>query len=328
MASLLNITWEGYEAFLLYDRKLTANPKAIYALKSRFNQLKAYFSNLEFNRDNFVTFIASEKKRGISDSTINKYISNAKNIARYLKISDLADFTYYKERKKDVDCLTWEEMINLAKVEIDYRTSKEGLTSKQQNFRYYCYIKLLTMTGCRMSEAMDLLWSDVHPEYLVFRDTKNSEDRHVPINSAFYNELISLPKLSKTVFNLSALSNTVTNDLKRRAKQLGMHKSIYNHIFRHSVATLLLQNGETAVHIARMLGWRDINTIKRYEHLNLTDITEMMYRSSKVWNEGESFERLTERVKKMVSKMVDLNRYSLTMDLSSNNLSIIVRKSE
>lgn len=45
------------------------------------------------------------------------------------------------------------------------------------------YVEFILLTGCRRSEASDLQWRDVDVDrrVLVFRDTKNGTDRHIPI---------------------------------------------------------------------------------------------------------------------------------------------------
>jgi integrase len=45
------------------------------------------------------------------------------------------------------------------------------------------YLEFILLTGCRRSEASDLTWADIDRkrEVLTFKDTKNGEDRTIPI---------------------------------------------------------------------------------------------------------------------------------------------------
>jgi integrase len=45
------------------------------------------------------------------------------------------------------------------------------------------YLEIILLTGCRRSEASDLMWADVNRkrETLTFKDTKNGSDRTIPI---------------------------------------------------------------------------------------------------------------------------------------------------
>ena len=51
------------------------------------------------------------------------------------------------------------------------------------------------LTGCRVSEAINLKWRDVDLEvrWLVLRDTKNGTDRGVPIHRQLVKVLSTLP---------------------------------------------------------------------------------------------------------------------------------------
>jgi integrase len=51
------------------------------------------------------------------------------------------------------------------------------------------------LSGCRVSEAVNLKWQDVDLEarWLVLRDTKNGSDRGVPIHRQLVEVLRGLP---------------------------------------------------------------------------------------------------------------------------------------
>jgi integrase len=51
------------------------------------------------------------------------------------------------------------------------------------------------LTGCRVSEAINLKWRDVdlQAHWLVLRDTKNGTDRGVPIHRQLVEVLTGLP---------------------------------------------------------------------------------------------------------------------------------------
>src|SRR5260370_2046084 len=57
----------------------------------------------------------------------------------------------------------------------------------------------LMLTGCRVSEAIDLKWRDVDLEarWVVFRETKNGADRGAPIQHQLFQVLSGLPSAAK-----------------------------------------------------------------------------------------------------------------------------------
>lgn len=321
-----NITEELFERYILFDRKLTTNKPALYALKSRFKTIKRYFDNKPFNRDTFTDFLASEKKRGISDTTLNKLISCAKHIAQMIGQDDLKDYSYFREKKKDVETLTWSEMKALAEVQLPYRLSKEGITCEEQNLRMWCYITLMSEVGCRKSEALKLLWKDVKSNSVTFRDTKNGDDRTVPITPLLSEKINKLSHLSETVFNLSDLSNQVILDLKKRADVAGIKKPIYNHVIRHSVATYLLSSKAPLKLVCNILGWKDPKTADRYDQSGLTEMEELLSTYSRIFKEHMDFETVVDKIKSFIENIVDHENMVLHISQTCDTMEIRIRK--
>jgi integrase/recombinase XerD len=64
--------------------------------------------------------------------------------------------------------------------------------------------------------------------------------------------------------------------VKQLAQEIGLHKNISPHTFRHSFATHLLQNGADLRAIQQMLGHESITTTEVYMHVDRTHLAEVM----------------------------------------------------
>ncbi len=150
-------------------------------------------------------------------------------------------------------------------------------------------------TGMRLGECQALIWTDFHNSSLSItksctKKTKkgsyeikipknNSSVREIPINKSLNDYLLELKKSSqKTNPNFSEndfifggkkpLPQTTVERKKNVAVAKSGVKKIRIHDFRHSHATILINNGMNIVSVSKRLGHSDINmTLKTYTHL-------------------------------------------------------------
>lgn len=319
--------WEPLKTYLFIDRKLSSKPSSAQANKSRFLKLASYFSSVEFNRANFNLFIGEMKSQGYTNSYINKMITIAKHIDAFYKLNELQDYTYFREvRKPTLDVLTPDEIEAMANVTVPYRNNADYINQRQK-----ALILLLGLTGCRIGEALSLQYSDIHatPSYVIFRDTKNGEDRIVPISQKLYDLLMNLPKKNGYVFpsrrgGLLELQQ-VNLDIKRRAEMVGIKKSVWCHLFRHSYITTMLESGVDALHVAHLVGHKDLKNTMRYSNSSLSFYYDIIHfhpllRGSMTW------EKVTEKLKQAVTKIVDIKVHALRINERNDKLVIEVEK--
>jgi integrase/recombinase XerD len=133
--------------------------------------------------------------------------------------------------------------------------------------------------GLRMAEAFKLTTEDLNfdRKTIFVRQGKNYKDRIVPMSVSIYNAL------QNYVYNFRShikcnhnrlfiqTSVSVGNDLKHLQSKCNdrniQTKSIGFHIFRHSIATHLLQNGMPVENIARFLGHSSLASTQIYTHI-------------------------------------------------------------
>ena len=156
-------------------------------------------------------------------------------------------------------------------------------------------IKFLIATGARISEILNLKISDVENQNYEFIKVlgKGSKYRVIPIYDSLEKEIkefihdyrIKLKGADET-FNLfpGARRENFWKRLKVIAKNAGIEKNIYPHIFRHSLATVLLSNGADIRIVQEILGHSNISTTEIYTHVEKSKLKNI-YNNIKLGDE-------------------------------------------
>ncbi len=142
-------------------------------------------------------------------------------------------------------------------------------------------IEMLFATGMRVSELSNLKLKNINlskGEVLV--QGKGNRERIIPIpNNETLNVLYTHYELNKdkiineSYFFLNRLNNRLSEQsirlmIRNYIKKLHFNQHITPHMFRHSVATLLLENGVDIRYIQNILGHSSINTTQIYVQVN------------------------------------------------------------
>ena len=147
----------------------------------------------------------------------------------------------------------------------------------RRNIQETALIETLFSTGMRVSEAVALNLSLVDMDRLVISvQGKGSREREIPIVCNAFQEILALHLaercLEGAVTNSPVFVNrrgtrmsdqTVRAILRRHANKIGTRR-ITPHMLRHTVATLLLEEGADLRHIQRLLGHSSIATTTIY----------------------------------------------------------------
>ncbi len=156
-------------------------------------------------------------------------------------------------------------------------------TSTHINIRDKAMFELLYSSGLRVSELTNLRIPQIDFEQKILRlKGKGNKERIVPIGNTaldFLNKYLKIArfnlekeKKSDFVF-LNRAGRPLTRQgfwkiLKGYIKKFGIDKNIYPHIFRHSFATHLLQDGADLRIVQELLGHENISTTQIYTSLN------------------------------------------------------------
>lgn len=153
--------------------------------------------------------------------------------------------------------------------------------SKRQKIRDTALVELLFSTGVRVSEAVATNIEQVDLDRLVISiHGKGSREREIPIVcDSFHDELLKqiaqrredgaapcdplfINRRGKRISDQS-----VRAILRRQAAHIGSRR-ITPHMLRHTIATLLLEDGVDLRHIQRLLGHSSIATTTIYVHVS------------------------------------------------------------
>lgn len=141
----------------------------------------------------------------------------------------------------------------------------------------------LLFTGMRFAELANITWEDVDfgNRLLLVRPKENfrtktfNSERSIPLNSILYELIVKYypNRLSdKYVFTsargFQLRERKMLETCKEVAVTAGIATNSYLHKFRHTYATMLIQNGVKIQNIKELLGHWSVSETERYAHNN------------------------------------------------------------
>lgn len=140
----------------------------------------------------------------------------------------------------------------------------------------------LRETGCRSGEASKLQWEDVSincktRDTCSFRDTKNGQDRLVPL-SRMAVRIVDLQQGMRTwLATPFPVSDSKFSRNWAKARELvgqASNPEFVPHCLRHTFASRLSEKGVPIQHIKELLGHSDISMTMRYTHTSQEALRE------------------------------------------------------
>jgi integrase/recombinase XerD len=182
----------------------------------------------------------------------------------------------------------------LSEVEVEQVLAQPDLRTPL-GLRDRAILEVLYSTGIRRLELIHLTLPDLDAERGVcfVREGKGQKDRVVPIGSraldwierylAHARPLLVVPPEDGTLFLTIRGRPLATNRLSELVHcyvtQAELGKTGSCHLFRHTLATLLLQHGADVRHIQAILGHADLRTTARYTHVAITELKAVHQRT-------------------------------------------------
>lgn len=275
----MKIDEEDFKSFISIKQSLDVNSVRLCTIRIRV--INRWFVDKELTKENIEKFFRELQLSGRKNNTLNCYFFVFSHLRDYFKdrgwVSDFFDgFKSFKKTKADIIILTPDEIEKIYNTQLEYG-KQNGRDCSFLDFRYRTLVMFLALTGCRMSEALDLQIKrlDINAGKAIFIETKTNENRTANFSEPLTSKLkvlIEGKKPDDLVFRNSKETRMqitdVSDDLKRRAQAAGITKRVHPHLFRHSFATELLMSGVDVTMVASILGHKDIQTtFENYVHL-------------------------------------------------------------
>ena len=123
----------------------------------------------------------------------------------------------------------------------------------------------------RRSEILKLRWCDIDftNGFAFLYDTKNGEDRKVPLTERCVRLLQKVPQVHEKVFPITA------NCLRLawgRARAKAEIKDLRFHDLRHEAISRFFEMGMSIPEVALISGHKDVRQLFRYTHLNPSNV--------------------------------------------------------
>nr|WP_261982606.1 site-specific tyrosine recombinase XerD [Lactobacillus apis] len=234
-------------------------------------------------------FLAEQRDLNKATSSISRMISSLRKFYQWLvrqniqKINPMLEIDSPKKEHRLPVALSVDEVTKLL---------DQPDVTKKLGIRDRALLETLYATGIRVSELINLKFSDLHEELKLLKVLgKGSKERLIPISDVAiswiksYQEKVRDPLLLKsgkytdTIF-LNNRGGTLTRQavwqiIKRYCQMAGIRKNVTPHTLRHTFATHLLENGADLRVVQEILGHSDISTTQIYTNLSQQHILQV-----------------------------------------------------
>lgn len=243
----------------------------------------------------YISFL-NQKETMLAPSTINRKMSALRGYYDYLlqqKVVTNNPFNLIKQLKQSKtvpDFLTFDDVSRFLE-SIDESTP-DGLRNR-------CLFELLYACGLRLSECLSLKISDIDfNQQIVTVMGKGAKERWIP----FYDEIghnlrkyieqvrnIWQPDKNNDILFLNQRGQGLTSRgvqylCQKIANKASMRMKVHPHMFRHSFATHLLDNGADLRLVQELLGHENLSTTQIYTHVSV-DRLKKVYNQSHPWGQ-------------------------------------------
>lgn len=278
-------------------------PTSLSRLVVQYKHISPYLGKVKISKltlQQFTQWKNEMNKTNLSTNYKNKIFSLIKEIISYadkiynvtsLIPDKIGKFENPTELKKEMDFYTYDEF--------------QQFISVVDDLTYRCFFSLIYYCGLRLGEAQSLNWNDIDfknnmlsitkslttkikgKKFVIMPPKTKNSIRTLPIPNKvieplkqLYNECKNIPDFNKNCFVFGVFFPLPDTTIKQRrdnyCKQANIRK-IRIHDFRHSCASLLINNGANITLVAKYLGHSNISmTLNTYSHMYKSRLDEIV----------------------------------------------------
>lgn len=279
-----------------YEKNLS--PKTIKAYRIDLQQFKKFLTKIsdkkwtvtEIGKKEIKSYVAHLTKKYAIKSTKRK-VATLKAFLNYLEFDDkLTSNPIRKVRLNLKEPFRLPVVLDLSEMKkifgVLYR--KMHKLQNKQSFQYKCVVRdiaileLLFATGIRVGELCNLKCSNIDLNRGFIKvNGKGSKERIIQLCNPEllhalkrYNRIsLQLRPVSGKHFFLNRLNKPLSSQsvrfmIKKYVAETNIRKSVTPHTFRHTFATMLLEEGVDIKYIQKILGHSSILTTQIYTHVS------------------------------------------------------------
>lgn len=276
-----------YLDFCKYQK--TLNEKSLKAYRIDLAQYATYMSNtdMQLNRSNLTAYISTLHQHYKPKSAKRK-IASLKAFFSYLEYEDiLSENPFAKIRVKFQEPVLLPRTITIQNIQKLFHITYKLLTQANSDYqkrtlsRDIAVLELLFSTGLRVSELCSLNSNDIDLEQGFVRIYgKGSKERIIQITNPdvinalkTYRNLCCEELLNVDYFFCNRLRHRLSEQsvrfmIKHYSELADISEHITPHMFRHTFASLLLEEDVDIRYIQHILGHSSIMTTQIYTHVS------------------------------------------------------------
>lgn len=261
---------------------MTALPEGYHEHLVRVRYSEATIKTYEAQLKQFISWLHPVKLEDLTEEFINRYmlhLANQKRVSISTQNTAINAIKFYLEKVHRGERKVYYVDRPMKETKLPHVLTQEevkALISATRNVKHRCMILVLYSTGVRISELLNLRWSDfdVQKRQVFIHGGKGRKDR-LTITSKKAIDYIRYyldqhkPKefLFEGVKGGRYSSRSVNQIIHRSAQEAGLTKRVSAHTLRHSFATHLLELREDIRYIQLLMGHDSSKTTERYTHM-------------------------------------------------------------
>ncbi len=220
-----------------------------------------------FDQNTLDSLIGTLRQRGNSNSTINrKMAALSKLLRKAYKMGDIHSLPEFRRQKERAGRIRFLERDEEARLFAAIRSRSEDA---------YRLSVFLVDTGCRLGEALGLIWNDIQSHRVSFWITKSGRSRTIPLTERAREAVTFSTDGRRPKGPFAMLDQPHFRAIWNEAKAevgLGADTQVVPHILRHTCASRLVQGGVDIRRVQMWLGHQTLQMTMRYAHLATNDL--------------------------------------------------------
>lgn len=272
--------------------------KTLKAYKTDLSQFREFTKDNDFlNKSNIEDYIAYLKSLSYKIKTIKRKIASLKAFFSFLNYQDYIEFNpFYKIKLKIKDSFMLPKIITIDDLNKLFNIIEENIEITNNSKYVYkellrdrAILELLLASGMRIGELCTLKRSNImYSSNLIKIKGKGSKERMIPIyHPRLIDDLIAYEKAfdeelkCSEYFFISKRKNRISCQsvaymIKKYSRLAGIGINITPHMFRHTFATMLLEQDVDSRQIQLILGHSSIYTTQIYTHISSKKKNDIM----------------------------------------------------